>query len=329
MCNVVENFVCAPVLLIGFNRPDFMARQVEVLKKILPPKVYVAVDGPRNDVDGESGLCKSVRDCVKLIDWKCDVRTLFRKENRGCKYGVSEAISWFFENEESGIILEDDCSPDISFFRFATELLEKYRDNQTIGAICGFNFFNLQSDKETSYRFSRHMGVWGWASWRRVWDDYDVEIAQKIEKTSALIENSHMTSYNKKVYRKFAASLNNGFSTWDVQLSLLFLEKKYLTVIPRERLIHNTGIADFRASHTGGYIFWYKEWLQIGRLTFPLKHPEEIVCDKESDLLHEKMFSAFVPRAFTWVGCKIPILIGLIDSIGNVLRKYVPSLFRL
>ena len=104
----MSEFTCAPILLIGFNRPDFMAAQIAAVREARPLKLYVAVDGPRPD---EAEKCRAVRECVKLVDWPCEVKTLFREKNLGCKYGVSGAISWFFDNEEEGIVLEDDCRP--------------------------------------------------------------------------------------------------------------------------------------------------------------------------------------------------------------------------
>ena len=172
MANAIFN--CAPILLMGFNRPDYMSAQIAAIRSAHPQRVYVAVDGPRERIVDEAEKCHAVQHCVELVDWPCEVKTLFREKNLGCKYAVSGAITWFFENEEMGIVLEDDCRPTLDFLRFATEMLERYKEDARIGAVCGFNHFNLQSERGPSYHFSRHMDVWGWASWRRVWNDYDV-----------------------------------------------------------------------------------------------------------------------------------------------------------
>ena len=124
-CN--KEFECAPILIIGFNRPDFMRQQIRNIAVCRPRKVFVAVDGGRNAK--EWVLCNETRSAVNLIDWKCEVKTYFRDENRGCRYAPPEAITWFFEQVESGIILEDDCHPAPEFFRFATELLERYKED--------------------------------------------------------------------------------------------------------------------------------------------------------------------------------------------------------
>ena len=121
---IIKPFDCAPVLLIGFNRPDYMAEQIAAVRPARPSRLYISVDGPRSDRPEEGELCRKVRECAELVDWTCEVKTLFREKNLGCKYGVSGAITWFFENESEGIVLEDDCRPAVDFFRFATENCE-------------------------------------------------------------------------------------------------------------------------------------------------------------------------------------------------------------
>lgn len=324
----IKPFDCAPVLLIGFNRPDYMSEQIAALRPARPSRLYIAVDGPRADRPEEGELCRQVRECIALVDWPCDVKTLFREKNLGCKYGVSGAITWFFENEPEGIVLEDDCRPTVGFLRFATEMLARYRDDTRIGAVCGFNFFNLQSDKSASYHFSRHMDVWGWASWRRVWKDYDVDVASKIENVSELISKTSATAYYKKFYMAIARAVSNGLSTWDVQFSLLFLKKGYLSVVPKARLVANVGLADSRATHTGGYVYWAREWARTGVVDFCVPHPA-VVCDEAADRLRERMEGAILPRGLTWLGAKCPKWCGIISGIGGLLEKILPFLFRL
>ena len=319
---------CAPILLIGFNRPDYMSAQIDAIRTARPAKLYVAVDGPRDGRSGETELCQQVRECTSQIDWPCETKTLFREKNLGCKYGVSEAITWFFENEESGIILEDDCRPTVDFLRFASEMLERYQDNEKIGAVCGFNFFNLQSDKSASYHFSRHMDVWGWASWRRVWKEYDICIADNPTNVATIVNSSNASAYYKRFYGAVANAVSNGLSTWDIQFSLLFLKKNYLSVVPRERLVANVGLADERATHTGGYVYWGREWSKSGSIAFPLIHPIVVTCDEAADRLREQMEGAILPRGLTWIGAKCPFMCGLLSSIGNLLEKVVPPLFR-
>lgn len=326
---ITADFSCAPILLIGFNRPDFMAEQITAVRGATPKKIYIAVDGPREGRSDEVEKCRAVRECVKLIDWPCEVKTLFRERNLGCKYGVSGAITWFFENEEMGIVLEDDCRPTVDFLRFASEMLERYKDDSRIGAVCGFNHFNLQSDNVPSYHFSRHMDIWGWASWRRVWREYDVEMRHLHGRIKSIIDNSYMTSYCRRMYKGFANDLANGLSTWDIQFSFLSLYKGWLNIVPKIRLVANAGLADERATHTGGYIYWGRNWSKAGTIEFPVVHPKEVVCDDAADRLRERMEGAIFPRGLTWIGAKCPCICGLMTLIGRIAEKVAPFLFRL
>ena len=114
------------VLFLVFNRLDTSKQVFQAISQAKPPRLYVAADGARVSKEGESEKVQAVRDYImQNIDWKCEVKTLFRDENLGCKYAVSGAITWFFQNEEQGIILEDDCLPNQSFFWFCEELLER------------------------------------------------------------------------------------------------------------------------------------------------------------------------------------------------------------
>ena len=325
----IDDFVCAPILLIGFNRPDYMAEQIAAIKAAKPARLYVAVDGPRTDHPGEAEVCRKVRDCVDLVDWSCEIKTLFREKNLGCKYGVSGAITWFFENETEGIVLEDDCRPTLDFLRFASEMLKRYREDKRIGAVCGFNFFNLQSDKSASYHFSRHMDVWGWASWRRVWDGYDVDVTRNSDKIYKMIDGLDATPYYKKFYKGLVRGIENGLSTWDAQFSVLFMEKGYLSVVPKIRLVANVGLADSRATHTGGYVYWAREWARAGVADACVPPPLAVVCDEAADRLRERIEGAILPRGLTWLGAKCPRLCGIISGIGGVLEKLFPIFYRL
>ena len=117
-----------PILFLVFNRPDTTKRVFEKIREALPPKLYVAADGPRDEREGEADKCEQVRHIATNVDWDCEVKTLFRDKNFGCKHAVSGAIDWFFDNEEMGVILEDDVLPNNFFFRFCEELLHKYKD---------------------------------------------------------------------------------------------------------------------------------------------------------------------------------------------------------
>ena len=165
------------VLFLVFNRLDATKQVFETIQKAKPPRLYIAADGARNNKDGESEKVKAVHDLIlDNIDWQCEIKTLFREKNLGCKYAVSGAISWFFKNEEMGIILEDDCLPNQSFFWFCEELLKRYKDNMKIWHIGGASFQNGIKRGYADYYFSKYNHVWGWASWASRWKFYDTEL---------------------------------------------------------------------------------------------------------------------------------------------------------
>jgi len=323
-----RTFRCAPVLLIGYNRSDFIEKQLDILRKAAPERLYVAVDAPK-DGDRESAAAnKRIRELVAAADWTTNVFTMFQERNIGCKYAVSKAITWFFENEESGIILEDDCMASLDFFRFATEMLDRYKDDERIGAVNGFSFFGSRTDCSQTYRFSIHMDVWGWASWRRVWKDYDVELYEKEELVSAAIRSSTMTAYFKKLSLDYIGRLRNSLSTWDVQLQMLFFIKRYLSIVPSERLVVNIGLSDERATHTSGYNYWARSWKTFGSLDEPIVHPGRVEQDLKTDNLRERMEGAILPRILSLVGSRFPRLRKRCERLGAALERGMPFLFR-
>ena len=324
-----DRFDCAPILLVGFNRPDYMAEQIAAIRAARPQKLYLAVDGPRADRPGETDLCCQVRRCAKLIDWPCEVKTLFREKNLGCKYGVSGAITWFFENESEGIILEDDCRPTIDFLRFATEMLERYRDNGRIGAVSAMNLYGMQTDRAASYHFNTHINVWGWATWRRVWKNYTTNIEVYAQVCREVAEKGHATHRARKAALNAYDAVVAGLQTWDYQLGFMIMSHGLLVVTPCTKLVSNCGLGDKRGTNTSGYNFDARNLSRVGSISFPLVHPAKIEADWRKIEKEERREYGILPRAFTYIGTKAPILCGLIDTIGGILEKLTPFLFRL
>ena len=233
------------VLFLVFNRLDTTKQVFEAIRKAKPPRLYIAADGPRETKEGEKEKVEKVRQYVlENIDWNCEVKTLFRKKNLGCKIAVSSAITWFFENEEQGIILEDDCLPSQSFFWYCEELLNKYKDDMRIWHISGNNFhFGWQRDKDYSYYFGGIYGsIWGWATWRSRWKYYDVEMKDYNElKTKKYLENCYDGSIAVKHRIREFESIKNGLDTWDFQWVYCRWKNNGLTIIPNINLVKNLG----------------------------------------------------------------------------------------
>ncbi len=276
---ISENSLNTAVLFLVFNRLNTTKQVFEAIKKAKPPRLYIAADGARKTKIGEEAKVKEVRDHImSQIDWECEVNTLFRDENLGCKIAVSSAIDWFFENEEQGIILEDDCLPSQSFFWFCEDLLNKYKDDMRIFLISGYNKQNEWKSDEYSYFFSYFGGIWGWASWADRWKYYDVE-AKNLNK---FIEfNGFEKLMGPKLGKLRQQHLKNmtGLNTWDYQWAYTRHEKGALACVPVKSLIENIGFGE-EATHTFGE---NRDNVKAHEIDFPLKNPEFMVPDKEYD----------------------------------------------
>lgn len=153
---------CAPVLFLVFNRPERTRRVFAAIREARPKQLFVAADGPRPDRPEDRQCCAEVRQLATAVDWPCEVRTLFRTQNLGCGRAVSEAISWFYRNVAEGIVLEDDCCPDPSFFDFCTAMLVRYRGDRRVFKIAGTNPLGHWSGPEgSSYIYSSYGYSWG------------------------------------------------------------------------------------------------------------------------------------------------------------------------
>lgn len=281
-----------PILFLVFNREDTAQIVFNEIKKRKPKYLYVAADGPRAHKEGEAENCKRARAIINQVDWDCEVKTLFRESNLGCGRAVSEAITWFFENVEKGIILEDDCLPDPTFFPYMEELLLKYENDERISAISGDNFISEILPNEESYFFGIYHHIWGWGSWSRAWKDYDLKMKKWITSRDAgLMENI----FSNKVEREYWTNIFNSCSegkidTWDYQWAFTCWSKQKLVIHPSVNLVKNIGF-DERATHTkndnGASIDTFK-------MKFPLKHP---VCVERNKKLEKVMWEkSFKPQ---------------------------------
>jgi len=238
------------VLFLVFNRPDTTKQVFDAIRKAKPPRLYVAADGPRLDREGEKEKVQAVRDHVmENIDWECEVITLFRDENLGCKYAVSGAITWFFEHEEMGIILEDDCLPSQSFFWFCEELLERYKDDERIWQIGGYNPLPLQNN-ESDYYFSRLPIIWGWCTWRNRWKHYTVRSSID-DNTKYILKDYFYSNINfvEKWLKSYEKVLKNEISTWDYDWLITVALNNGLSIKPNLNFVENIGFGQ-DATHT-------------------------------------------------------------------------------
>jgi hypothetical protein len=264
-----------PVLFLVFNRPDTTAQVFAEIRKARPPKVYVACDGPRPDRPDEAGVVETVRDIVRNgVDWPCEVHTRWREQNLGCRRAVSDAITWFFTEEERGIVLEDDCLPSPSFFPFCTELLERHKDDEDIAGITG-DFRMLQgANPPDTYGRVGYPLIWGWASWRRVWQHYDVDmkgwkgVPDDVPRLAAKPRNT------KRFLRLVFDAVKAGeINTWDFQFNYMCQVRRQDFLHPNVNLITNIGF-DGKGTHTHDPRDPNAQ-LPRGEVTFPLRGPVE------------------------------------------------------
>ncbi|WP_071467504.1 hypothetical protein [Polynucleobacter asymbioticus] len=269
----------SPILFLVFNRPESTQQVFDAIRKARPPKLYLAADGPRKNKAGEAVRCQVVQEIISNVDWPCEVSRLIRKKNLGCKIAVSSAIDWFFSCESEGIILEDDCLPHNDFFTYCDELLEKYRHDERIGLISGTAYGDLREQKLISgsedFIFNRYPSIWGWASWRRVWKDYDV----KIKKWENYRQDISPLTVNLKLRKKndwlFDQVSNSKIDTWDYQVSFLLWSTARLAITPRFNLIENIGFgADATHTKQSYQIDASRIKMSRERLNFPLIEPK-------------------------------------------------------
>jgi hypothetical protein len=242
-------------------------------------------DGPRKNISEDIQKCSDTRKIIETIDWDCELKTLFFDENRGCGRAVVDGINWFFDNVEQGIILEDDCLPDDSFFPFCHELLNFYSDDARVMHINGNNF-NIQSfsPDDSSYHFGSYPQAWGWATWRRAWEKFDFDLVRWPEVVDKkLLNHMNWQWYERIIQTRKYNELYNSSRTdiWDYQWHLTLFLMKGLTIVPKVNLVSNIGFG-FDATHTTKFVRTCTE-LKTTSIKLPLNHPATITPDKNID----------------------------------------------
>jgi hypothetical protein len=272
-----------PVAFFIFNREDLTQKVFKEIAKAKPPKLLVIGDGPRHNRSDEYELVKKTRQVITQVDWSCEVITNYAKKNLGCKYRVSSGLDWVFNQVDQAIILEDDCIPNPTFFRFCEEMLDRHRENKNIGMVGGFNHQGGIKRGNADYYYSKYMHIWGWATWRDRWQEaYDVEISDWPDfKKSELFKK--ITS-NKAQYRYWSIVFSRLFlgkiDTWDYQWVYANWKYERLSIIPNINLISNIGAGE-AATHTKVKSDIFE--LPTFDLEFPLVHPIAIKPDFLAD----------------------------------------------
>lgn len=272
-----------PILFLIFNRFDLTQRVFNEIKKVKPKQLFVVADGARNEKENE--LIEKTRGILKQVDWDCEIKTNYSNKNLGCKVRVSSGIDWFFENVEQGIIIEDDCIPSQSFFYFCNELLEKYKYDERIMMISGDNFQFGKNKTPDDYYFSKKFfHIWGWATWRRAWEYYDVDMKKWPEiKSGGLLRKTFQNKNELDVQTGiFDKAFKQKIDTWDYQWSFTCMINNGLSVIPNKNLISNIGF-DERGTHTKNRFAKVSNMLKE-EINHPIiKHPDILSINKNAD----------------------------------------------
>lgn len=230
-----------PVAFLIFNRPQLTERVFEEIARAKPQTLLVVADGPR--FPEEKVKCQEARSIAEKVDWNCEVLRNYSETNMGCKRCVSSGLDWVFSQVEEAIVLEDDCLPAPSFFHFCEVLLEKYRDDERIMMISGDNYQDGQKRGQYSYYFSKYPHIWGWASWRRSWRYYDVDMKTWPEyKRSGLLHQICESPYEEKRWIEgIEAVLRGELNTWDTQWAYACAFQNGLSIVPSSNLVSNIG----------------------------------------------------------------------------------------
>lgn len=239
------------VLLLAFNRPDLARKVFAAIRAAQPARLFIAVDGAREQKAGEAALVAETRNLAHLVDWPCEVHTRFLEENLGCKQAVSTAINWFFQHVEEGVILEDDCEPNASFFVFCARMLALYRCDERVGMVSGNNFRPESEWRDEGHEFSRFTFIWGWATWRRAWRRFDASLGgwPRLEADGWLVERFRRPEAAKRWREIFDRCHSGASDTWDYPWTYTCWRAGFWSVVPPCNLVSNIGF-DSRGTHT-------------------------------------------------------------------------------
>jgi hypothetical protein len=300
-----------PVAFIIFKRPDTTARVFEAIRQAKPPKLLVVADGPRPDRPGEDKECAATRAIIDQVDWDCEVLKNYAEVNLGCRQGVSSGINWVFDTVEEAIILEDDCLPHPTFFRFAEELLDRYRDDQRILSICGQNVQFGRKRTDYSYYFSRYNHCWSWASWRRAWQHYDLDMKlwPEIRDGNFLVDVLGDSHAAKVWTNTLQLCYEKKLPSWAFQWTFASFIQNGMNIVANVNLVSNIGHG-VGATNTEDVNSPYNN-MPVEAITFPMKHPPFTIRDTQADNFTENTLYDYDP----------PLLKKVQKKISKILKK--------
>lgn len=273
-----------PILFCCYNRLSLIKKSISIIRNIECKKIYISIDGPKkSDKDNEINI--EVINYLSNLKFKSETVFKINKENKGCKIAISSAIDWFFQNEDSGIILEEDLLPSNTFFEFCDYALEKYKNNESVMMISGTNYLG-QEKISNKYFFSEHFLIWGWATWKRAWKLYDVDMKKWNQKD---IRERIKIRYSKKEFKflsdKFNSFFENYSDTWDIQWYFTCINSNGLTVMPDANLVTNIGVEGTHSNKFYKTLFLKHGVINIKKIIPPISISRDFDFDMK---LHKK-----------------------------------------
>ena len=290
LLNSTPSGLQTPVAFILFNRPMHTARVFQAIRNARPQHLFLIADGPRTDREGESTRCNQARTVVEqAIDWDCQVHKNYARDNMGCRQRISSGLNWVFKHTEQAIILEDDCLPDPTFFRFCEELLSYYADDERIMSISGNHFVGKKRCPSAHYYYSQYMHCWGWATWRRAWQHYDPTMKEWPRRRQEGWLNAFTFSRGgQRKWRSFFDRVyNRELDTWDFAWVYSIWSQNGLNILPDRNLVSNIGFGQ-EATHTRN-TKRKQSHMPVVPMTFPLKHPSVSKPNKAADIVTERL----------------------------------------
>jgi len=277
-----------PIIFTIFNRPDTTKEVFKTIRAAKPEKLLVVADGPRTSRQGEADKCAATRAIIDEVDWDCEVQKNFSETNMGCRLRVSSGITWAFELVDKAILLEDDTVPSASFFPYCAELLDRYENDERVMMVSGNNFLFEHAPPAESYYFSRHPHGWGWATWRRAWAKYDLNMTNWPEIRDRKLFDQYFPKMSERYYWEslFQSVYDGNIDTWDYQWVYSIWANSGLTIAPARNLVRNIGF-DSEATHTTGDNMYSS--LGAEELDLPLTHPARVLASSDRDELETRL----------------------------------------
>jgi len=273
-----------PVALFVFNRPATTRAVLEAVASARPKSLLVVADGPRSERSNDQDLCRETRRLIDDVSWPCDIVTNYSDDNLGCDERIVSGLDWVFSRVDRAIVLEDDCVPDVTFFPFCEELLDRYSDDRRVYTVRGFSPVRPRRPTDTSYHFSRINHTWGWATWARAWRHYDREMRRwrELRETNWLHDRMPTAAHAQVVKRLFDERYA-GEHSWDYQWEYSALVQDGVAAVPNCNLVRNVGFGPGGTHLVDPSARMAAIASKTSPMAFPLRHPTEVTVSRETD----------------------------------------------